>query len=100
MKESQKSISQWADETFGTVGSNIRVASRMNEEVAELISVLAIDDNAPQAAEEAADIVIILYQLVERLGKDLLDEIDKKMTINRARKWSLDGSGHGYHVKE
>lgn len=98
MKETQKSVSDWANETFGPSGSNIRVATRCNEEVAELLSELSIDDFNPKAASEMADIVIILYRLATRMGVDLLDEVDAKMVINRAREWQLDGTGHGYHV--
>ena len=97
MGESQKTISDWAVATFGDAGSNSRVATRANEEMAELLSKLSIDDNDRRAAEECADVVIVLYRLCERLGMDLLAEIDRKMTINRARTWAQDGSGHGYH---
>ena len=97
--ETQKSISQWATETFGEAGSNMRVATRTNEEMAELLSALSVDQNHEKAAEECADIVIILYRLCERLGKDLNHEVDKKMTKNRKREWERDGSCHGYHRK-
>jgi protein gp37 len=30
----------------------------------------------------------------------MLSEIDRKMAINRLRKWNLDGTGHGYHVRD
>jgi hypothetical protein len=100
MSENQQSISIWASETFGAAGSNIRVAARANEEMAELIRALSVDDNHPKAAEEIADIVIVLYRVAERLGIDLLSEIDRKMAINRLRKWNLDGTGHGYHVRD
>lgn len=34
------------------------------------------------------------------MERDLWAEVDAKMVINRARKWALDGAGHGQHVKE
>jgi len=98
--ENQISVSNWAGETFGTAGSNAKVAARANEEMAELLRALTADDNHPKAAEEVADIVIILYRVASRLGVDLLEEIDKKMTVNRKRKWNLDNTGHGYHVRD
>lgn len=98
--ETQESITAWIEETFGATSSNLRIAARANEEMAELIRALAIDDHHPKAGEEVADIVIVLYRLATRLGINLEREIGRKMTINRARKWQLDGSGHGYHVKE
>jgi hypothetical protein len=97
--ETQKTISKWAEETFGPVGSNASVAARANQEMSELLRSLAGDDSNPKAIEEAADVVICLYRLVERMGGDLLAEIDRKMQVNLTRKWELDGDGHGRHVK-
>lgn len=95
----QASISLWAENTFGPAGSNARVAARANEEMAELIRALTIDEFHEKAAEEIADIVIILYRLASRLQVDLLTEVDRKMQINNLREWKRDGSGHGYHKK-
>lgn len=160
MHETQKSISTWASATFGEVGSNALVVARANREMGELLSALAADDNHPQAAEEAADVAIVLYRyfdrcgetqpvnvfrpiegvsnfsaaadandhlayalrllgrkddsrdailhcgavldrlagIVERLGSNLQAEIDRKMAINRKRKWVLRGDGTGQHA--
>lgn len=99
-QEDQASITQWIEETFGPAGSNARVVARANEEMAEVLKSVTIDDCHPSLAEEMADVVIVLYRVATRLGVDLHGEIDKKMAVNRARKWALDGSGCGYHVKE
>jgi hypothetical protein len=167
--ETQQGISDWAEATFGPAASDIRVAARANEEMAELLRAVTTG-NVEKAPEEAADVVIVLARLATRLkcAYDLSErcpvqagrgpawyamranvnlavaaslieeeakpslgsvpwrlqrcvyylatmvevlgtppattttlqtEIDKKMAINRARKWSLDGSGHGYHVR-
>jgi NTP pyrophosphatase (non-canonical NTP hydrolase) len=100
MTESQKSISAWAEQTFGPSGSNIRVAVRAQEELTELLRALSVDDEHPKAAEEVADVVIVLQRLATRLGIDLWQEVERKMTVNRARVWKVDGSGHGYHVRD
>lgn len=100
MTETQKTIVAWCEETFGPATSSVRIAARANEEMAELIRAVATDDRHPKAAEEIADVFIILYRLAERLGVDLHGEIDRKMAVNRARAWRLDGSGHGYHVRQ
>src|SRR6185436_19430278 len=100
MTETQKSISMWANETFGSSGSNMRVAVRANEEMAELLRALSVDDNNQKALDECTDVVIVLCRLVERLGGDFCELIDAKMRINRSREWKKDGSGHGYHVRE
>ena len=98
--ETQATISAWAEATFGPSGSNARAIARANREMAELLEHVTADDRHPEAAEEIADIVIVLSRVMTRLGVDLQAEIDRKMVKNRARKWRLDGTGHGYHVKD
>jgi NTP pyrophosphatase (non-canonical NTP hydrolase) len=98
--ETQQSISEWADRTFGPVRTNISIAARVAQELAELLTLLAHDDNDPQAAEECADIVIILMRLVQRLQHDLAADIQAKMVVNRKRVWMLDGHGHGQHIED
>jgi NTP pyrophosphatase (non-canonical NTP hydrolase) len=79
--------------------SNARLAAHANEAMAELLAVLTIDDEHPKASDKIAGVVIILYVLAARLGKDMDEEIARKMEINRARTWKLADAGHGYHVK-
>ena len=98
MSENQSSINEWISSTFGEAGSNISVAARANQEMAELIMKLAIDDNDSEAIEEVADVVIVLYRLVHRFDADLAEQIERKMGINRQRTWNV-ANGHGYHVK-
>ena len=100
MKETQATITEWIETTFGSAGSNARVVARANEEMAEILRAVTIDDNHPQIVEEIADVFIVLYRVATRLGVDIHEEIDRKMAVNRTRKWTLDGSGCGYHVKE
>ena len=100
MIETQKSITDWTEATFGQATSNARVAARANEEMAELLRALTADDNHTKAVEEAADVVIILYRLAQRMGFDLHQEIDAKMAINRKRVWNITADGHGYHVRD
>jgi NTP pyrophosphatase (non-canonical NTP hydrolase) len=96
--ENQKTIAAWRVETFGTFPSPMRMAARANEEMAELIRALSSDDET-KAVEEVADVLIILYGVAERLGFDLHTEVDRKMVINRARRWTVDASGHGCHIR-
>ena len=93
-------ISDWADRTFGRSDTNIRIAVRANEEMSELLRALSTDDHHPKAAEEAADVFIVLYRLVRNLNADIFEEIDKKMAKNELRTWQLDDTGHGYHVRK
>ncbi len=98
--ESQQTIEQWATATFGPPSSNMRIAARANEEMAELIRALSADDSHPKAAEEVADVVIILCRLATYLGVNLWVEVERKMEINRQREWKLTGDGHGYHTRD
>jgi len=100
LMETQQTVAMWADETFGPVTSHARIAARANEEMAELLRALTADDHHPKAAEEIADIVIVLYRLATRLGVDLRTLVNEKMAKNRTREWKRDGSGHGYHVRD
>lgn len=97
--ETQATIARWADDTFGPAPSNMRIGTRANEEMAEVLRALAMDDHNAAAVVEMADVVIIFMRLARNLGADLLQEVDRKMAINRTREWVLDGSGHGYHVR-
>ncbi len=97
--ETQRSISDWAVETFGDAPSNLSIAVRANEEMAEMLACLMRDDNDQHAAEEAADVIITLCRMFERLGIDIVAEVDRKMRVNRARQWEIvPGGGHGYHL--
>lgn len=99
MRETQESIGAWVEQTFGP-GTAKRHATRVGEEVVELIQVLFNEPGSEKAAAEAADVLIVLYAVASSLGVDLHEEVDKKMQINRGRKWRIDGDGCGYHVKE
>jgi hypothetical protein len=97
--ESQKSICDWGLETFGPITELRPCAERATDEMREFQ--LAIDQGCDPDAllAEAADIVITLYRLAGHLGRDLHAEIDRKMAINRARRWIPDGKGNGQHVR-
>jgi NTP pyrophosphatase (non-canonical NTP hydrolase) len=97
-KETQQTITEWIEQTFGPAGSNARVVARANEEMSELLRDVTTDDRHPNIPEEMADVVIVLFRVATRMGVDLMEEVDKKMEINRCRTWELDGSGCGYHT--
>lgn len=100
MADRQAEIAAWADETFGPAPSKARIAARANEEMAELLRHTTADGDPAAITEEAADVVIILFRLARECGVDLMQAVDAKMAKNRQRVWKLDGTGHGYHVRE
>ena len=102
MVENQKTITEWANKTFG-YPSRQRSIDRMLEEVEELKNIES-EGNDPDSFEkvsnECADILITLYQVANTFGFNLHACVDHKMQINRARKWKIAGDGTGQHVKE
>lgn len=160
LQETIESIAVWANETFGEAPSELRIATRANEEMAELLKAASTDTPNAKIIEEAADVAIVLSRLAHKigirvrwrimgqkpggdlprlyfivaarrlsemmlhidlglpyanqlpqiadalacgvwiLGGNLEAEIDRKMAINRQRRWNVGPDGHGYHVKE
>jgi len=101
MIETQKTISEWATETFGYPASPQIIIDRMFQEVRELRNVDYLDVmNFDKVSDECADIYIVMCQVANIFGFDLHACVDHKMQINRARKWKLAGDGTGQHIKE
>jgi hypothetical protein len=127
--ETQATVAAWMSATFqGADPESPRKALRALEEMVELCLASgaapfdvdkavrkAIDGVIPQNVladwdvtrpepdkipSEAADVLIVLYGVAQMRGFDLHAEVDKKMSINRARRWAPRGDGTGYHVRE
>lgn len=98
MKWNQKRITEWASSTFGEpTGGPREVAIRANKEMAELLSALE-NGQTEIAIGECADVMIVLLQVMQRLGGDAQAEIDKKMDINDKRLWAKAPDGSFQHV--
>ena len=95
--ETQKTIADWAETTFGVADDPGSLVRRANVELQELLEAVENADT-PEIGKEAADVVILLMRLCELNGLDLKEEIDSKMTINRARSWVATGDGTGKHA--
>lgn len=127
--ETQATIGRWIDETFpGSDPNTPRKALRVLEELVELCLVSGasaqdIDKTVGRALTkegaslgtpawiarrrrpdkipaEMADVEIVLRGMAQLHGVDLQAEVDKKMAVNRGRRWKANGDGTGYHVKE
>ncbi len=96
-RETSKTILKWGDETFGEVSNPLALINRARMEMDELEEALT-DNDKEEAAKEAADVVILLHRLVGLMGKELSEEVDKKMAINRNRTWKTAGDGTGGHI--
>jgi NTP pyrophosphatase (non-canonical NTP hydrolase) len=95
-RETSASIAQWGAETFGEVRDFAVLTQRARAEFEELDAAVRAGDS-DEIGREAADVVILLHRLVGLLGKDLAEEVDAKMIINRNRQWRLSGDGVGQH---
>lgn len=93
--ETIDSVTQWADATFGQATIQA-MFERACKEMQELQLAMQYADG-PIIAMEAADVCICLYRMIGTLDRMALD---KKMAINRARTWKLDGNGCAQHVKD
>jgi NTP pyrophosphatase (non-canonical NTP hydrolase) len=93
----QRQITKWAMTTFGPPDSIEVIVDRAGDEFDEMV--IEIDsENYDKVPGELADIMIMLMQVAEHLGVDLLEEVDKKMDINSTRTWSVKGNGTGKHT--
>lgn len=98
--ETQYTICDWANKTFGFAGLNASV-ERMLKEVEELKAIKLTEmKDGEKIADECADILITLYRIADVLGYNLHATVDYKMEINRGRKWKSNGDGTGQHIKE
>lgn len=98
MNWTQSKITRWAVSTFGEPESPGRILSRAVEELEEAL--LAYHDGVSGAkiVEELADTYIVMCQVAHHLGYNLLEEVDRKMEVNNARAWKLNGDGTAQHV--
>lgn len=98
MHETSASIAAWGEDAFGPVNDLTVLTRRARVELDELEAALAAGNHA-HAAEEAADVVILLHRLAALAGGDLTEEVDAKMQINRQRQWRPSGDGVGQHIE-
>lgn len=110
--ETQVTICEWADNTFGKIVDTVDAVDRASQELKELRNAAVDYDlirnfggSAEHSArlkvgQEIADVIIVLKRLAQHLllPTDIL--VDTKMEINRERKWKVDGRGHGQHIKD
>lgn len=98
--ETPKSVGDWGLATFGrpTVKAML---DRMQDELAECE--YALHNSIVEAdvvAEELADAIIVAYHMGAVMKVDLQAHIDRKMAINRQRKWRIRKDGTGQHIEE
>ncbi len=97
--ETQHTICQWAEDTFGPVANPQDLVARALQEMNELAEAIEAE-NHNEIGKETADVVILLHRLLAQYDLDLSEEIEKKMAINRSRLWVSSGDGTGKHIPQ
>lgn len=104
--ETVDSVTNWANKTFGeaTLYAQLRKAEDEWQELTTAWDAWAeakanhldLTEFEKLLVREAADVCITLYRVIGTLDPKA---IEKKMKINRDRKWELKGDGTANHVK-
>jgi hypothetical protein len=92
----QKEIGEWNIATFADRTNVEAMKNHLARELAELLSAKNFENHI----EECADMAILLFGIAYRDGFDLLEEVNKKMQINKNRIWgNADCDGVISHLK-
>lgn len=91
IREITEAIQLWCDEVYPDRTKEQMIA-KLKEEFEEF-------SEKPLDAWEAADIIIILFDLCNHLGFDIAKVVHHKMDINRKRQWQINEKGVLKHVK-
>lgn len=99
-KELYESITKWQEETFPQSTSLSKI-EHLKEEVDELIT--DINENNSGKASEFADCFMLLFGAAYSDGmsyENICNAIEKKMKINRTRKWGkVNEKGFVNHIR-
>lgn len=121
MIETPETIWAWQKATFGTPDPRSpAVALRLLTEAVELCAAcgatleemersiysrpeIGVYKRHPRPAKvpgEAADVYVVLCQVVGTYGFDLNAEVQRKMKTNRDRRWRSNCDGTGQHIRQ
>jgi len=79
-------------------GAAAQHAIDANRQMASLLA-LTMESNGTGLRVTLIQIVGSLINVCHAFGKNLFEEIDRKMEVNHSREWKTDGTGHGYHKR-
>lgn len=92
LTEFQREVTAWAQATFPHQ-TPISKITHLAKEVQELLE-------SPMDGEETADCFILLLNLADMQGIDIMEEARKKMVKNKVRKWGApDAQGVCHHIE-
>ena len=96
--ETQQSVTEWAEATFGHVTNPSVIVDRTKIEIEELLGAVTSGDKV-NIGKETADVIILLYRLLEIHGLKVDEVVNAKMAENRSRTGLAKGDGTGSHIK-
>lgn len=100
IRELQDEIGKWTCETFGTGPlKEIVTLDHLKAELREICEARAEGVRANEA-KELADVAILVFGYAHRREFDLSEEIERKMTENRARDWKWDSKSNFFRHKK
>jgi NTP pyrophosphatase (non-canonical NTP hydrolase) len=96
--ETIRTIQEWAIDTFGVPEPFVAYA-KLCEEVGEL-SVALRREPSENIAEEIADVIVCAIHIGSSglCIQDIQRAVDRKMSINRGRKWEVREDGTADHI--
>jgi hypothetical protein len=114
--ETQETIGKWATENFGRP-TPLAVLRRSCDELLEAMEVCVVNNlatrtmfSAMRRGLEHLDKYALpedkIYKLTPEIAKELADSmvvnyfVDRKMDVNRRRKWKKNADGTGQHIDE
>lgn len=102
MNETQDTITEWGIQTFG-LGTVLGTMLRLSLELNEAMTAVHYEAHPGHISDELADVDIILDQVFGQLGitaEGRQENKNRKMAVNRARKWGRTESGRAQHIEE
>lgn len=86
-----KNTGSWAEKTFPK-STELSVLKHMQEEFNELVEAINPEDKA----EEAADVLLLLFHYCHKNNINLSKAANEKLSINKSRNWETEVNVKGY----
>lgn len=99
LKAIQIVIRNWAYRVFPE-RSRLPIDEQVTQAIRKLKKEVEELEQNSHGEDEFADVAIILFDIAEMRGHDILEAVITKIATNYKRKWKLESDGTYQHVKE